>query len=154
MARALNDRLQADVGIDEYFTMVYAVADLRRGIVRMVQAGHPHPLLIRANGQMEFVGRGGVPIGLIPGAAHEQIVLGLQPGDRLLLYSDGFTEARLRSGDMLEETGLLRLVTDCLPSGSGPEFLEDLYWRLTSEMEPSSGLDDDLSATLFEYTGP
>ena len=163
VARALNERLLADVGIAEYFTMVYAIADLRRGAVRLVQAGHPHPLLIRADGRTEFIGQGGMPIGLIPGAQYEQYDVDLAPGDRLLLYSDGFTEARLKSGEMLGEEGLLRLVAETLPASggpmdaaaksAGPEFMDDLYWRLTAEMEDGAGLADDVSATLFEFTG-
>ncbi|MBB94739.1 MAG: fused response regulator/phosphatase [Rhodobacteraceae bacterium] len=153
VARALNERLMVDAGIAEYFTMVYATADLRRGIVRLVQAGHPHPLLIRADGTMGFVGQGGVPIGLISDVKFEQVELRMQPGDRLLLYTDGFTEARLKSGDMLEEEGLLRLVKESLPAPTGREFMNDLYWRLIEEMEDESRLEDDVSATLFEYTG-
>ncbi|MEM8731524.1 MAG: SpoIIE family protein phosphatase [Pseudomonadota bacterium] len=153
VARTLNARLQADAGIQEYFTMIYAVADLRRGAVRMVQAGHPHPLLIRATGEMEFVGQGGVPIGLVPDIDYDQIDVKMQPGDRLLLYSDGFTEARLKSGQMLEEDGLLRLVRQALPAASGKEFMNDLHWRLVAEMADDAGLEDDVSATLFEFTG-
>ena len=153
VAETLNDRLLADDGIAEYFTMVYAIADLQRGAVRMVQAGHPHPLLIRTNGEMEFIGGGGVPIGLIPGVEYQEVEFQMEPGDRLLLYTDGFTEARLKSGEMLEEEGLLRLVAAALPAGSGPEFMNDLYWRLTAEMEDPERMDDDVSATLFEYTG-
>ena len=153
VAETLNDRLLADDGIAEYFTVVYAIADLQRGAVRMVQAGHPHPLLIRTNGEMEFIGGGGVPIGLIPGVEYQEVDFQMEPGDRLLLYTDGFTEARLKSGEMLEEEGLLRLVAAALPAGSGPEFMNDLYWRLTAEMEDPERMDDDVSATLFEYTG-
>ncbi|MGR3806101.1 PP2C family protein-serine/threonine phosphatase [Marinibacterium profundimaris] len=151
VARALNARLLADVGISEYFTMAYAIADLRRGIVRLVQAGHPHPLLIRADGEMRFVGQGGVPVGLIPGVSHDETVVRMQPGDRLLLYSDGFTEARLKTGGMLEEEGLLRLVSEAPPERCGRAFMDDLYDRLAGQM--ADGLDDDVSATLFEYTG-
>lgn len=154
VARALNSRLMADTGIEEYFTMVYATADLRRGIVRLVQAGHPHPLLIRGDGRLEFVGEGGVPIGLIPGAVFEQVEVRMRPGDRLLFYSDGFTEARTRDGTMLEEAGFLRLVSASMAATDGREFMNDLYWRLIAETDDDDGFDDDVSATLFEFTGP
>ena len=45
VAHKLNIRLAEDSGIDEYFTMAYATADLTTGHVRLVQAGHPHPLI-------------------------------------------------------------------------------------------------------------
>ncbi|MGV6849104.1 MAG: PP2C family protein-serine/threonine phosphatase [Marinibacterium sp.] len=154
VAHRLNTRLAADAGIEEYFTMLYGTVDLNRGLVRFVQAGHPYPLLIRKDGKMDFVGGGGVPIGLIPSVEFEQFEVQMHPGDRLLFYSDGFSEARLKDGSMLEEVGLKRLVRAALPGDSGPEFLDDLYWRLTQELPPGEALDDDVSATLFEYRGP
>lgn len=153
VAEDLNTRLIADTGVEEYFTMVYATIDLRNGHMRMVQAGHPNPLLIRQNGNHEFIGRGGVPIGLLPDLHWEQSDHWLQPGDRIMIYSDGFSECELSKGVMLEEDGLLDLVNDCQTDQSGQEFLADLFWNLTQIMEPSRGLTDDVSATLLEYNG-
>lgn len=133
--------------------MAYAVVDLKTGLLKMVQAGHPHPMLLRPNGEAEFVGEGGVPIGLLPDVPYEQFELQMDPGDRLLLYSDGFTEARLIDGEMLEEQGLVDLIDKTGSRQSGHEFLEDLYWALTQIMSPQYGLEDDVSATLFEYNG-
>ncbi|MBO9452395.1 SpoIIE family protein phosphatase [Tropicibacter sp. R16_0] len=154
VAASLNSRLIADTGIEEYFTMVYAIVDLRSGLLRMVQAGHPHPLVLRRDGRAEFVGEGGVPIGLLPDIPYTQFETQLNPGDRLLLYSDGFTECRLSNGEMLEPEGLLQLVRDCDPQQGGQEFLDDLFWRLTQVMSDEYGMEDDVSATFFEFNGP
>ncbi|MEX0283821.1 MAG: PP2C family protein-serine/threonine phosphatase [Paracoccaceae bacterium] len=154
VARRLNQRLTADQGIDEYFTMVYCTADLKSGTVRLLQAGHPHPLIIRKDGSYEFVGEGGLPIGLVSDVAFSQIELKLQPGDRLLLYSDGITECRRKSGEMIEEEGLKRLVSSLKDTSKGQDFLDDLFWALSQEMCPDTGLDDDVSALLFEFNGP
>ncbi|NSY37423.1 PP2C family protein-serine/threonine phosphatase [Leisingera sp. ANG59] len=154
VASLLNARLIADTGIEEYFTMAYCIADLRSGVVKMVQAGHPHPLLMRKTGELEFIGKGGVPVGLVPDIGYSQEEFTMERGDRLLLFSDGFTEARLEDGSMLEPEGLLELVQKCGPEQNGKEFLDDLYWHLTQMMSKEHGLEDDVSATLFEYQGP
>ncbi|EBA16985.1 response regulator [Roseobacter sp. SK209-2-6] len=154
VAKLLNARLIADTGIEEYFTMAYCTVDLRSGVLKMVQAGHPHPLLLRRDGSVEFLGKGGVPIGLVPDIGYTQEETVLEKGDRLLLYSDGFTEARLENGEMLETEGLLDLISKCDTQQSGKEFLDDLYWNLTQVMSQEHGLEDDVSATLFEYEGP
>ncbi|MDE4062404.1 MAG: fused response regulator/phosphatase [Pseudophaeobacter sp. bin_em_oilr2.035] len=154
VASMLNARLIADTGIEEYFTMAYCIVDLRSGVLKMVQAGHPHPLLLRKDGTAEFIGKGGVPVGLVPDIGYSQEEIVMEKGDRLLLYSDGFTEARLESGEMLEAEGLLELIRKCDSSQSGKEFLDDLYWNLTQILSPEHGLEDDVSATLFEYEGP
>lgn len=154
VASTLNSRLVADTGIEEYFTMAYGIIDLRSGVMKMVQAGHPHPLLLRKDGTAEFIGDGGVPIGLLPGIPYTQFEAHLNTGDRLLLYSDGFSECRLENGEMLEPEGLLDLVRECDPNQGGQEFLNDLFWRLTQVMSSEHGLEDDVSATFLEYNGP
>lgn len=154
VAEDLNARLIADTGVEEYFTMVYGTIDLTSGRFRMVQAGHPHPLLIRADGSCEFIGTGGVPIGLLPNLTWDQYETHLAPGDKILIYSDGFTECERACGGLLEEEGLLDLINNTDSTRSGQEFLEDLFWGLTQVMCADTGLSDDISATLFEYNGP
>ena len=153
VAETLNSRLMVDTGIEEYFTMVYAIVDLRSGHMKMVQAGHPHPLLLRQDGSTEYLGDGGLPIGLIPDASFQQIETKLNPGDRLLLHSDGFTECHLAEGGLLEEEGLREMVLDCASGQGGSEFLDDMFWRLTQRMPPNEGMGDDVSAVFFEYNG-
>jgi sigma-B regulation protein RsbU (phosphoserine phosphatase) len=151
VAKLLNSRLIADPGIEEYFTMVYAVVDLHNGRIKMVQAGHPHPLILRRDGRTEYIGEGGLPVGLVPDAHYQQFEAQLEIGDRVLLYSDGFTECRLENGEMLEPEGLLELIEKCRPGQTGQEFLDDLFWNLTQVMSSEYGMEDDVSAALFEY---
>ncbi|MEM7088300.1 MAG: fused response regulator/phosphatase [Pseudomonadota bacterium] len=154
VAAKLNARLMADSGVEEYFTMVYAIVDLRNGHMKMVQAGHPHPLVLRSDGTSEFLGDGGLPIGLLPDVSFHQIETHLEPGDRLLLYSDGFTECHLAGGGLLDEDGLRDMAQDCAKDQGGSEFLDDVFWRLTQVMSPDIGIGDDVSAVFFEYNGP
>ncbi len=154
VAETLNSRLIADAGIEEYFTMAYAIIDLRYGHLKMVQSGHPHPLLLRKDGSTEFLGDGGLPVGLLSNASFHQFETYLNPGDKLLLYSDGFTECRLAEGGLLDEDGLLRMAQDCAADRGGPEFLDDMFWRLTQVMPPDARMEDDVSAVFFEYNGP
>lgn len=153
VAATLNARLMADTGVEEYFTMVYTIVDLRNGHLKMVQAGHPHPLLLRRDGRAEFLGEGGLPIGLLSRATFHQAETYLEPGDKLLLYSDGFTECRMGNGELLDEDGLRRMALECLGANSGPEFLDDMFWRLTQSVPQGKGTEDDVSAVFFEYNG-
>lgn len=154
VARLLNERFTMDTGVEEYFTMAYAIVDQTNGHMRAVQAGHPHPLILRADGRREFVGEGGLPLGLIADIDFAGFEAWLEPGDKVLFYSDGFSEAVLPGGGMLEEAGLVDIVDKVDPTSSGTEFLDDLYWQLNQVIDPDVGLDDDVSATLFEYRPP
>ncbi|SMX47033.1 PP2C family protein-serine/threonine phosphatase [Actibacterium lipolyticum] len=152
VARVLNERLLSDTGVEEYFTMVYGIADLTTGHLRMVQAGHPHPMVQRADGSVEFIGAGGVPVGLVSGAEYQCFDVTLSVGDRILICSDGFTEAECDDGQMLEEEGLEQLLCDCGDSAAS-EVLDDMFWRLT-QRRTTAPLNDDVSAVLLEYGGP
>lgn len=153
VATALNARMTNDTGVDEYFTMVYGVADLFSGSVRMVQCGHPHPLLLRADGTAEFLGDGGLPIGMFAEIGWSEFDITLERGERLLFYSDGLTECRLKDGSMLEPEGLVRIARRAASAGQGGEFVDDLFWFLSQEMAPGASLEDDVSAIVFEFGG-
>jgi sigma-B regulation protein RsbU (phosphoserine phosphatase) len=152
VAARMNRIVLETVPGDQYFTCIYAVADLVTGRVSLVQAGHPHPLVLRADGTVEAVGAGGLPVGLVPGARHERVDVNLGPGDRLLLMSDGLTEAADSGGIELGDERLLALVHKNRAL-RGPPFLEALLW----DVQAYSGdgeMADDISGVLYEYRGP
>ena len=151
VAALLNARLAADAADNAYLTLLYGALDMYTGALRLVQAGHPPPLLLPAEGAPRFVGTGGLPVGLLAEAEYDAIDLVLTPGDRLLVYSDGVTETLLPGGGMLDQDGLLKLVQDIGPSQSGTEFLDDLYWSLCAARDPGHADEDDISAVLLEY---
>lgn len=150
VAYRLNRLMMDDMPVDQYFTMAYAEVDMSNGRVLLVQAGHPHPAILRHNGEIEFVGTGGLPIGLIAGATYDRTVLQLQPGDRLLLVSDGVTECPSPGGDLGEE-GLARLLV-ANRDLSDPALFEALVWNLMDHFG-SGDFPDDVSGVMFRYTG-
>lgn len=152
VARRLNRMVLEQMQVDQYFTCIYCDADLVSGRVRLVQAGHPHPLLLRADGQVERLGAGGMPVGLLPDALHDRVELHLHPGDRLFLMSDGMTECADPLGHELGEDGVAALVRHNLAL-SGERFLDALLWGVEA-FAATADMPDDISAVLFEYRGP
>ncbi len=150
----LNSRLFHDGGIEEYFTMLYATVNLRTGQLSMVQAGHPYPLLLRSDGSTEFLGYGGLPVGLLPDATFQRTETSLEPGDKLLLHSDGFTECKLADGSLLDDEGLRMMALKCALDLNGPDFLDEMFRRLTQMLPDGGGLQDDVSAVLLDFNGP
>jgi sigma-B regulation protein RsbU (phosphoserine phosphatase) len=94
----------------------------------------------------EFIGKGGLPIGLINDASQHQLECSLNAGDRLLIYSDGFVEAEMPDGSLLDDRGLLGLIAET--HGSGPAYLDVLYDNLLKIV--GDVRDDDISAVLLE----
>ena len=147
----LNALLMEDIGSDHYLTMILADCDFSTGRICLSQAGHPSPLLQRADGKIEFPQAFGMPIGLIDGANYEAFEIWLTPGDRLLLFTDGVTECAAPDGTLLDEVGLARLATD-LAQHKQADFME----ALTSELRAYQGCEefqDDVSAALIEFSG-
>ncbi len=151
VAARLNRTVLETMQVEQYFTCVYAEADLTTGQVALVQAGHPHPLVLRAGGAVERVGTGGLPVGLVPRASWDRVALRLFPGDRLVLMSDGLTEAADGSGRELGEAGLAAILRKNRAL-EGPSFLEALLWDVHARAGDGD-LADDISAVLYEYRG-
>ena len=148
----LNDLVLDEMETEHYFTLLLADIDLVTGRVRMAQAGHPHPVLQRATGEVEQSGPGGFPVGLMSGISFTDFEATLSPGDRLLLLSDGVVECPNPEGTMLDESGLADIVSN-LDTTRGPAFFEALLWQL-GEFAGDTAFPDDVSGILFEFHGP
>lgn len=152
VATLLNILMHEEMQSELYFTLVLAYADLATGEIDITQCGHPNPAVLRRDGRVEFFGRTGMPIGLLEDADYEQWRLSLAPGDRLLLYSDGFTECENSEGTMLEEQGFAKLIQQNAELEDGDLF-EALVWDLDT-FSATPDFADDLSSAMFSYLGP
>lgn len=151
VAARFNRTMLEDLQVDQYFTMAYAQVDLGTGDLALVQAGHPHPLILRRDGRIDRIGTGGLPIGLLGEATHERVTDRLHPGDRLFLLTDGVTECPSPSGQELGDDGLEALIRKNAALDSA-QLLDALIWDLTTYMG-SEDFPDDVSGLLFDYRG-
>ena len=101
----------------KFVTFFYAELDHAQGRIRYVNAGHNYPRLRRADGAIESLMAGGMPLGLFDGATYEEAELAFGRGDALLLFSDGISEA-VDSFD--QEYGEERLEAVWRAHGPGP----------------------------------
>jgi phosphoserine phosphatase RsbU/P len=152
VAARLNRVMLDDMQVDQYFTMVYADIDLKTGHAFLVQAGHPYPVVLNPSGQTRVLGDGGMPIGLIDGAEYSLTEVWLQPGDRLVVVSDGVTECPATDDSELGTEGFLRILAKNadLPSAT---MMEALIWDL-SQYSGRTEFPDDVSGLIFDYSGP
>lgn len=150
VAAKLNRIVLEELETDTYFTLLYADIDLGTGRVAMVQAGHPHPMILRRDGGRELLGQGGLPIGLVSEARYETILARLAPGDRLLVMSDGITEVCDPAGRQISPRDLDGQVAACSQE-TGPEFLAALLAALGAYS--ATPFSDDISAVLIEFHG-
>ena len=150
----MDRRVAEQFAVDEFVTAQVAELDTRTGVLRWVNAGHPAPLLIRGNQVVRTLdGETTLPVGFggaAPVVAREQ----LQPGDRVLLFTDGATEQRTRRGSRLGD----ELFEDLVGRACGRDlFVAETVRRLVEallEQIEGKAPDDDATLLLVEWNGP
>jgi len=115
---------------ERFATAFLAVLEPRTGRVRYANAGHNPALVVRAGGEREWLGATGIPLGILEGYGYGMGRLELQPGDLILLYTDGITEAFNPEG---EEFGAERFAEVC--SRRRGDGLKVLFRSLEDELE-------------------
>jgi sigma-B regulation protein RsbU (phosphoserine phosphatase) len=93
VAARVNRELMANARLCRLVTAFWAVYDTPVGRLRYTNAGHNPPLLVRADGAVSRLAVGGMVLGACEGSAYDEAEITLGRGDRLLLYTDGITEA-------------------------------------------------------------
>ena len=149
----LNQLAQEDLAQSHRFvTLFYSDFDPRTRLLRYANAAHNPPLIWRRqHNQVERLDAPGLLIGLQSEADYglEQIVL--DPGDVLLYYTDGVTEATGFSGERFDEERLVRQLQAACRSGIGAQgILDQLYARLDRFVGPDRPLEDDASMVVLK----
>lgn len=90
----LNGMIAEQVETGRFVTFFYGVLDPAAQRLRYACAGHNPPLVVHADGEAEWLQEAGVPLGLMPDSTYSPAEASLRPGDVLVLYSDGVTEAQ------------------------------------------------------------
>src|SRR6476646_3233 len=103
----VNRILCGNIAEGRFISFFYCVLDATTGVLTYTNAGHYLPMLVRANGSVERLGIGGPVLGVLPEAEYEQASVTVHPGDRLVLFTDGLTEARDAADEEFGEDRLL-----------------------------------------------
>jgi sigma-B regulation protein RsbU (phosphoserine phosphatase) len=106
--RKVNSLLNESTERHKFVTAFYGVLDYRNRVLIFSNAGHNPPILMRADGAVEYLMEGGVALGVLPDAFYDERPIAIRPGDVLLLYTDGVSEAE-GEADAAEQFGRERI---------------------------------------------
>ncbi|HEV2827717.1 MAG TPA: SpoIIE family protein phosphatase [Pyrinomonadaceae bacterium] len=108
---AVNRYLAENIPSNRFVTLFYAELDPDSGAVSFLNAGHNPPLIVHAAGTVEQLASGGLPLGIKADAEYREGRTHLEPGDVLVIYSDGVTEAASPNGEEFGPTRLYEVVS-------------------------------------------
>jgi sigma-B regulation protein RsbU (phosphoserine phosphatase) len=156
VAAELNQRFRAGENDGRYFTMILAVLDTHTGQLHLTMAGHPCPIVLRGSMVVPVPDAGGTPIALTDGGSYDDGVVQLEPGDRVLLFSDGLLEQTMPSqgeklGEQFGDQQLLTLLQRHRQSTA--ECLVTQVVDALAKWAQRKSFDDDVSVILLEWVG-
>lgn len=153
----LNRALRDATDSDSFTTMLYATLNCRTGELSYLNMGHPAPFLLRPSSSEGLAARGlfmegarNRAVGWFDDPGYEETLVKLDPGDRVVLFTDGFLEAKSPDGEVFGDHRLAAALTKL-----GPLDSDVIASELVREVESFAAgkLDDDLTMLVLEFQG-
>jgi sigma-B regulation protein RsbU (phosphoserine phosphatase) len=145
----LNTALIRRAVDNRFATMVYGVLS-PGGLLTYSSAGHNPPILFTRN-TIRRLEQGGLVLGMFPGARYEEEAIQLDPGDVLVFFSDGISEAVDVAGDDFGDDRIISCLQPCLHLD--PQMLLDRLLAAVREFSEGTVQHDDMTALVLRYTG-
>jgi sigma-B regulation protein RsbU (phosphoserine phosphatase) len=147
---SVNSVLCTNLASGKFVTLFYGVLDARRRTLEYTSAGHLCPILIDSNGIVDRLQNGGALLGVFHDWKYETSSVELKPGDLLLLFTDGITEAMAPDGEEFGEDRLIAAAT--LSPG---QTIRDLQTQLLGQVKSfcNSQMNDDATLILIAVPG-
>jgi serine phosphatase RsbU (regulator of sigma subunit) len=141
LVERLNVQIYRHTPASRFITLFYAVYSPSTGAITYVNAGQNPPLIRRLNGRYERLGTTGVALGMFDKSVFTSVDTVLDPGETLILYSDGITEAEDPNGQPFEEAGL-ELVVERFTNRAAGEIGAQVLTAVEAHARQSRFVDD------------
>ncbi|HEY0704060.1 MAG TPA: SpoIIE family protein phosphatase [Candidatus Acidoferrales bacterium] len=146
----VNQYLCERSGEDRYATVFYGILD-KMGRFEYVNAGHVPPLLKKKAGGLEGLGSANFPVGMFAEAEYQSARVQLDPGDFLVIYTDGVSEAGNMMNELFEESRLRTIIENF--SGETVHQLGDAIREGMRVFTEGAAQSDDITILCIEYKG-
>jgi sigma-B regulation protein RsbU (phosphoserine phosphatase) len=127
----VNRALCRHTPVDRFVTFFYAMIDTSSRTLACSNAGHNPPILVRADGSVSRPTDGGMVLGVFEDTSYMQAEIALRPGDRLVLFTDGITEAGSHEGHEFGDERLVETVV-ARRHDTAPALLDAIFREVTS----------------------
>ena len=144
----VNYLLWESIERHQFVTAFYAVLDATNRTLAYSNAGHNPPLLLGSDGRVKVIEHGGLPLGMFRDTRYYEYYLSLEPGQSLILYTDGVTEAANTSGEQYGRDRLEQRVREGIHLGARK--LIDFIHLDVEEFTEGRGADDDITIFIIK----
>ena len=148
----LNDLIYENTNFDKFITFFYGEFDAKTSKFTYVNAGHNPPYIFHPDGSFELLEEGGLLLGMMPNMSYDTGFVTMHPGDMIITFTDGVTEAKSKSDDMYEEERLEKLIGESVKQKLS---VEEFARVLINEIQMfSKGVPqtDDITMLGFKLT--
>ena len=147
--QAVNRQVYESSLMNRYATLFHAVFDRGMRTLRYVNAGHHPPMVMRRDNSILWLETGGAPVGMFPDWKYEEGAVALYPGDLMLAYTDGVTEATNPEGAEWGIEGLRKAAAEC--DEPSPEAVVRAVFTALDEFTHGLQTDDATVLALHVY---
>jgi serine phosphatase RsbU (regulator of sigma subunit)/pSer/pThr/pTyr-binding forkhead associated (FHA) protein len=146
--KSVNQYLAENTPTNRFVTLFITELDTRTGVLKYINAGHNPPLIGHADGTVQQLAAGGFPLGILPMADFEVGQTKLEPGEALVIYSDGVSEANNLAGDEFGMRRLTQVVSRNLQSSAAG--LRDKVESALSAFTQTAPANDDITLVIVK----
>ena len=149
----INTLVYRSTAVQQFATFFLARIEERTMRMSFSNAGHNYPVVFRRGGERVMLERGGTVVGILESATFEEDSIELRPGDRVVLYTDGISEAADASNDLFGEERLYACVERMPEHLSAQEITEGILAAVRAHL---AGLEagDDMTVMVLRVTEP
>lgn len=144
-----NNAIGRQLAPGQFVTAIYGVINITNGLINMASAGHPDPFTCGADGCVQETAERNIPLGILPDAEFDMFQVKLDPGDVMVLFTDGLIEAK-RGSELFGDERVHQTL-----NGVSRESVHDMINAILLSVGEFAGhrFSDDMAIVAFRYTG-
>lgn len=144
----INQYIYENTPTSKFITLFFSELNLESGVLMYSNAGHNPPMLIRHKGEISKLKIGGIPAGAMPDVEYLEGIISFDPGDVLVIYTDGVTEAENESGEEFGEARLVKAVQKNIEKTASA--LRDKIDEALSQFVGNAAPHDDITIVIVK----
>ena len=148
IAGKINNLIHRNTAYDKFITFFFGFLNVKENTFTYVNAGHNPPILMREDGSIKLLEVGGLLLGMMPNMPYQQETVSLVPGDWIVMYTDGVTEATNNADVEFEEQRLIKTVR--MNRDHTAEQMRDKILSEVKEFSEDQPQNDDITMLLLK----